>query len=109
MATILQGTTPSLKIEIDTSDFLVSEVVKLEICIWQGDGKPTIYGLSDILVNNEDNSFTISFTEKQTLALTKESIYWQMRCALSNDNIYGTNKSSPINVAELKSKQVMFE
>lgn len=33
MAEILQGTTPSLEIKIKTSDFLVADVVKLELAL----------------------------------------------------------------------------
>lgn len=109
MATILQGTTPSLTIEINPSDFLVSEVEKLEICVWQGNREAKYYGLSDVVTNPDDNSFTIQFTEKETLALCKTSVYWQMRCVIHDGDIYGTNVSAPINVAALKSRKELTE
>lgn len=109
MATILQGTTPSLMIEIDAKDFLVTEVEKLEICIWQGNGEPVAYGLSEVLVDPENNSFSIQFTERQTLAFEKTGVRWQMRCVIHDGDIYGTTISPQINVAELKSKQVLTE
>ena len=45
MSGILRGTTPDFVIKVNTEDFLVTDVTKLEVTIWNGT-KQTIYGLS---------------------------------------------------------------
>ena len=39
---ILRGTTPDFKIKVNTDDFVVSDVVKLEVTIWNGTRQVTI-------------------------------------------------------------------
>lgn len=105
---ILQGTTPSLEIKIDTDDFYVTDVVKLELTILQN-GETTIYGLSDVDMNDEENTFTYHFTEAETLAMIpKETIYYQLRFMFSDDSILGT-VPMPLVVVDLISEEVMTE
>lgn len=106
---ILRGTTPDFVINISTDDFLVSDVTKLEITVWNGLNK-SIYGLTDVTVDATDNSFKIHFSEADTLALdASKSFRWQMRCMFEDGNIVGTQESAPVSVMPLKSKEVMTE
>lgn len=108
MSMILQGTTPSLEIIIDPDDFLVTDVQKLEILIWQDAGKKSTYNLTNTLIDDEANSFTVEFSEAYTMSLRPASpLYWQMRCMLPNGNIVGTPKSRGISIGELMSKELL--
>lgn len=108
MTEILQGTTPTLKINISTSDFLVSDVTKLELCIYHNNVK-SIYGLSDVTTDTESNAFTYAFTEAETLAMNpKLPLYYQLRFMFEDGSIVGTNQQS-ISVAVLRSKEIMTE
>ncbi len=108
MAEILQGTTPSLEIKIDTSDFLVSDVVKLELAMLHN-GTLTTYGLNDVTVDAEENSFIYTFTEEETLALTpNKPLFYQLRFMFTNGSIVGT-KRLQLQVADLYSEEVMTE
>ena len=105
---ILQGTTPSLKIKIATTDFDVSTVTKLELCFTH-DGKQSIKGLDDVTADTSDNSFTYDFTEEETLALNpRKALVYQLRFMFADGSIVGTQEAS-IQVADLRSKEVMTE
>lgn len=107
MSGILRGTTPDFIIKIKEEDFTVSDVMKLEVTIWNGT-RQSIYGLEDVTVDSTENSFEIHFTEDDTLALvSSKSLRWQMRCMFADGNIVGTEESAPICVSPLKSKEVM--
>lgn len=107
MSGILRGTTPDFVIKVNTEDFVVSDVTKLEVTIWNGQ-KQTIYGLSDVTVDTTENAFGIHFTEEDTLALdSSKSFKWQMRCMFEDGNIVGTRESAPVTIEPLKSKEVM--
>lgn len=104
---ILRGTTPDFVINVSTDDFVVSDVVKLEVTIWNG-GNQTIYGLGDVTVDTTENAFGIHFTESDTLAMdSSKSFRWQMRCMFQDGNIVGTKESAPVQIEPLKSKEVM--
>lgn len=106
MSSILQGTTPSLKIKINTEDFLVGDVVKLEFGIFHN-GRQSLYGLNDVDIDTEENSFTYHFTEEQTLGLNpNKSIVYQLRFYFSDSNIVGTTKMI-LSVDDLCSREVM--
>lgn len=108
MSEILQGTTPSLEIKINTSDFAVGDVIKLELTMLNGDTTMT-RGLSDMTVDTEANSFTYKFTEAETLALVPgRSLYYQIRFLFADGTIVGT-KPMQIQVANLYSEEVMTE
>lgn len=106
MSEILQGTTPSIKIKINTDDFLVSDVVKLEFAICQGNSV-NIKGLSDVAVDTEDNAFTYTFTEEETLAMIPSTpLRYQLRFMFGDGSIVGTSKMT-LRVADLFSEEVM--
>ena len=106
---ILRGTTPDFVIKVNTEDFVVTDVVKLEVTIWNGT-RQTIYGLSDVTLDTTGNSFGIHFTESDTLALdSSKSFKWQMRAMFEDGNIVGTEQSAPISIKPLKSEEVMTE
>lgn len=108
MAEILQGTTPSLAIAIDTDDFLVSDVVKLEFTI-KHNSTTTIHGLSDVTVDTDENTFTYTFTEEETLALTPgKPLRYQLRFMFNDGNIVGTTAMT-VQVTDLYSEEVMTE
>lgn len=104
---ILRGTTPDFVIKVNTDDFLVSDVTKLEVTIWNG-ARQTIYGLADVTLDIAENSFGIHFTEADTLAMDSSKTFrWQMRCMFEDGNIVGTRESAPVTIEPLKSKEVM--
>lgn len=107
MSGILRGTTPDFVIKVNTDDFLVTDVTKLEVTVWNG-ARQSIYGLSDVTVDTTENSFGIHFTEADTLELdSSKSFKWQMRCMFEDGNIVGTRESAPVTIEPLKSKEVM--
>jgi len=107
MSGILRGTTPDFVIKVKQEDFLVTDVTKLEVTIWNGT-RQTIYGLSDVTLDTTENKFGIHFTEADTLALdSSKSLRWQMRAEMPDGNIVGTKQSDPIDVEFLKSREVM--
>ena len=109
MNEILRGTTPDFVIHIDPDDFAVTDVVKLEVTIWNGP-LVTVYDLDSVTADSEENNFGIHFTEAQTLAFDAARPFrWQMRCMFADGNIAGTLQSPPIDVAPLKSEDVMTE
>lgn len=108
MASILQGTTPSLTIHIAQTDFAVADVTDLELAFQNGKSI-MLKSLEDVVVNTEDNSLTYTFTEAETLALTPLSVLvFQLRFGFSDGSIVGTKKSS-LRVDDLISEAVMDE
>lgn len=108
MAEILQGTTPSLEIKIKTSDFLVADVVKLELAI-RHSGTLKLYSLADVTVDSTNNSFIYKFTEAETLAMIpKKPIIFQLRFMFADDSIIGT-EPRVLHVADLMSQEAMSE
>lgn len=106
---ILRGTTPDFVIKVKQEDFLVTDVAKLEVTIWNGH-KQTIYRLQDVILDTTENSFGIHFTEADTLALDSSKVFrWQMRVMFQDGNIVGTRESVPITIEPLHSKEVMTE
>lgn len=101
MSTIVQGTTPALRIVVPTSEFAVADVQQLEIAVWQeGSDSFKVYGLEDVTVDEEANAYEIQFTEADTLALEQyQGLCWQMHCKFSDGSIVGTAPSDSINVA----------
>ena len=60
MASILQGTTPSLEIVISENDFIVTDVTELELTFQNG--KTVLKkSLADVTVDAENNSFVYTF------------------------------------------------
>lgn len=108
MASILQGTTPSLTIHIAQTDFSVTDVTDLEL-VFQNGSTPLRKSLADVVVNAENNSFTYTFTEAETLSFTPTSmLFYQLRFGFSDGSIVGTKKAS-LRVDDLISEAVMDE
>lgn len=108
MSSILQGTTPSLKIKINTEDFLVGDVVKLEFNIFHN-GRQSLHGLADVDVDSGENAFTYHFTEAETLAMNpNKAVGYQLRFMFADGSIVGTEKAV-LSVADMYSKEVMTE
>lgn len=99
---ILQGTTPSLEGAFDKADFLVGDVVTLELTI--SNNERLLYkSLNDVDVDAEANSFIYHFSEAETLALnTKVPLVYQWRFVFEDGNVVGTEKES-IEVVDLMS------
>lgn len=106
MNEILQGTTPSIQVTIKKTDFLVSDVTKLEFTI-RHDGIVTKHGLSDVTLDTEKNSVAYLFSEEETLRMNpKKPIEYQLRFMFSDGHIVGT-KQVMLTVADLISEDVM--
>lgn len=107
MSGILRGTTPSLKLRLKTEDCLVTDIVELEVVVWNGNFQKT-YGLDDVILDTDANKIVIHFTEEETLNMnSSKAVKWQMRGKMPDGNIVGTKESDPIDVEPLKSREVM--
>ena len=94
MDSILQGTTPTLTIAIDPTDFSVGDIVALELAVKQKTNV-TLYGLSDVTVDPDANTISYTFTQAETLAFVPG--VWltvQLRVCFADGNICG---SEPMN------------
>lgn len=108
MSSVLQGTTPSLTIQINETDFTVTDVIWLELT-FQNSKTTWVKNLTDVVVNSEGNSFTYTFTETETLALSPVyMLFYQLRFGFDDGTIVGTKKAS-FKVEDLISEAVMSE
>lgn len=102
MASILQGTTPSLKIIISEEDFRVEDITQLELT-FRNAGK--VWKTDSVTTDPAENSITYSFTEEETLALdATERLYYQYRFWFQDGSIIGTKKAS-VSVSVLLSEE----
>lgn len=93
MASIMQGTTPSVTITINPDDFLLSNVTKMELYVRNGSNLTT-YAADDLDIDTDTNTITKTFTEAETAALDpKKNVVIQGRFWLGNA-IVGINKIS---------------
>lgn len=91
MDNILQGTTPTLTISIDPTDFSVSDLTGFELRIGQ-QSTVTIYSLSDVTIDPVENTVSYLFTEAETLALIPDILLaYQCRFFFADGNICGTD------------------
>lgn len=72
MATILQGTTPSVKIHISPDDLPLSQVTEVELCFKNG-FKMTTYKKDDLDIDTDANTVTKTFTVQETARLRADS------------------------------------
>lgn len=101
---ILQGTTPSLVITIP-EEIPVSTITAAELTFKHANTL-SIYHLSDLDVDTEENSLTYAFTETETLALNPIApLSWQLRIQ-TPDGIFGTIQQR-ISVLNLISQEVL--
>ena len=90
MKSILQGTTPTLTLEFEPADLSVANIVGLEFAIKQQQ-TVTVYGLSDVTLDAEENTISYTFSEEETLAFVPDILLFvQARVILSDGNIVGT-------------------
>lgn len=68
MASIMQGTTPSLTITFSPDDLQLSAVTAIELYVRNGRNLTT-YTAEDLALDVEANSLTKVFTEEETAAL----------------------------------------
>lgn len=104
MNDVLQGTTPSLVIEIP-EQIPVGTITAAELTI-KHSGRTTLFHLADLTVDAEDNTISKAFSEQETLALNPVSpLGWQLRIQ-TPDGIFGTIKQR-INVLDLYSEEAI--
>lgn len=69
---IMQGTTPSLMIEISTDDLSLADVSEVELYIQHGQ-TVTVYTSGDLAIDTERNTITKVFTEEETASYSPTS------------------------------------
>lgn len=100
MASIMQGTTPSITITIDTDDFLLSDVTAIELYVKNG-STVTTYTEDELTVDTTENTVTKTFTEAETTAMKpSKNVIIQGRFWFSDGSVIGINKIS-IGVADM--------
>lgn len=106
MDEVMQGTTPSLEIEIDKTDFLVGDVAELKMIFMNGLSK-AIHRLSDFDQDAEANSFTYRFSQEETLALDPfNPIVVKGRAKFSDNSVVGI-KEIRIEVSDLEDDEIL--
>lgn len=91
MASIMQGTTPSITITIDPDDFQLSAVTRMELYVKNG-GTLTTYTAEDLTIDTEANTITLTFSEAETAAMNpKRFVTVQGRFWLGS-SVVGINK-----------------
>lgn len=104
MDSILQGTTPTLMIAIDPTDFSVGDIVALELAVKQKNNI-TLYGLSDVTVDPVANTISYTFTQAETLAFVPGVwVTAQLRVCFADGNICGSEPTT-FNVDDLISTE----
>ena len=94
MDEIMQGTTPSLTIKIKPADFLLANVARLEIYVQNG-GAITTYDESDVSIDTDANTVSLTFTEEETAAFQNRfPVEAQGRFWLQGGGIVGIKKLS---------------
>lgn len=106
MNSILQGTTPTLTIAIDPTDFSVENIVALELAVKQK-SNISVYDLSDVSIDPAANTVSYTFTEEETLAFIPDILLFvQLRFLFPDGTICGTDRMS-LNVDDLISSEVL--
>lgn len=104
MESILQGTTPTLTIAIDPTDFDVSDIVALELTVKQKNNI-TNYSLADVTIDPIVNTVSYQFKEAETLAFIPDVLLSvQLRFVFADGNICGTDRIN-FNVDDLISTE----
>jgi hypothetical protein len=106
MDNILQGTTPTITIAIDPTDFAVSDVIALEFSFKQKNNI-SVYGLQDVTVDTTANTVSYTFTQAETLAFIPDILLSvQLRFMFADGNIVGTDRMN-FNIDDLISSEVL--
>jgi hypothetical protein len=88
----MRGTTPTIEIEIDTEDFLLSELTAIELYVRNGN-KISTYTKDDLIVDEESNVVSKQLTEADTKALDPQfPVIVQMRGWYADGNVIGIEK-----------------
>lgn len=99
MASIMQGTTPSLMIQISPDDLHLSDVTAMEMYIRSG-SRLTTYTMEELTVDTDANTITKRFSVEETAAMDpRKNITVQARFWV-NDAVIGINKIT-IGVADM--------
>lgn len=103
MSAILQGTTPTIRFGPDPEDFSVDDMTLLELTFCSG--STILYkGLEDVRLDSEQNTFSYTFTEEETLMFDPRiSLLCQYR-ALVRGALVGTKKAE-ISIEDLISER----
>lgn len=89
---IMRGTTPTVEIEIDTEDFLLSTVSTIEWYVRSGD-KLTLYVNDDLMIDEDENTVSKFFSADETDALDPMiPCIMQMRFHFPDKSVVGTEK-----------------
>ena len=92
MSGIMRGTTPTIEIEIDTEDFLLSKLTVIELYVRNGN-KTSTYTKDDLTVDEESNVVSKQLTEAETKALDPNfPVIVQMRGWYADGNVIGIEK-----------------
>jgi len=106
MDNILQGTTPTITISIDPTDFSVSDVIALEFTTKQKNNI-SVYGLQDVTVDTDANTVSYTFSQAETLAFIPDVLLSvQLRFMFADGSIVGTNRMN-FNIDDLISSEVL--
>lgn len=91
MASIMQGTTPSLTIQISPDDLLLSAVTAVELYV-RNDTTTTTYHMGDLTVDTDANTITKVFTVEETSAFNSQSTVIIQARLWVGDSVIGINK-----------------
>lgn len=107
MDRILQGTTPTLVIELNKEDVLLDSIDQIELVFHQVGQAFTVKTKDDCVLNAEDNTVSYRFTEEETLAMKPgKPLFYQMRMKTDAGTILGTEKAE-IDILNLMRDAVM--
>lgn len=115
-SSILQGTTPTLRISIKPEDLLLSDAAEFELAFLEQASEPTkhvcgsraiIKHRSDLTVDTDNNRIEYHFSEKETMKLDPNLyLFYQLRIKMNNGEIFGT-AAKKISVSDLISQEMM--
>lgn len=91
MASIMQGTTPSVIIKIDPDDLLLSAVNRVELYVRNGEKLET-YTAEDLVLDTDANTVVKTFTEAETAAFDPEKTVVIQGRLWAGNSIFGTTK-----------------
>lgn len=92
MGAIMRGTTPTIEIEIDTEDFLLSALTAIELYIKNGNSTTT-HTKDDLMIDETENVLSYQLTEAETKALDPQfPVIVQMRGWYVDGNVIGIDK-----------------
>ena len=95
----MRGTTPTLTITINTSDFLLTSVTAIELCI--ENTRLTKYTREDLTIDTDTNRVMKVFTEQETTRLNpKKPLVVQGRFWLAGGAVIGIDPI-PFAVADM--------